>query len=199
MSCLSFSCQIFIMALFNPLLVKKLEEIFRKNPANKSFCSLAQIYYSQSDFEKAEKVCLEGLVHNPFYSQAYVILGNIYKNRGEVNRALAVLNKAREHNPENPNIYRSLAELYVKKKDMEKTLNAYKMLNLLKPEDKTARMAVRHLEKVLCKDLIQPEEKSPESISSDSSISRISSSKFHRLKKLQLLLAKVENHINKGL
>ena len=189
------------MDLFNPLLVKKLEEILKKDPSSRSFCSLAQIYFSQSEFEKAEKVCLEGLVYHPSYSQAYVILGEIYKARGDVEKAIQVLNKAKEFNPDNPNIYKSLAEIYRKQKDLEKTLNAYKMLSFLKPEDKTARISIPHLEKVLNLQLVQKGSGgSGEAVSekqTTASYENLSLKERGKLLKLKQILARVENYIKR--
>ena len=149
------------MVLYNPLLVKKLEEHLKEDPASRSFCSLAQIYCSQGELEKAEKMCLEGLVYNPTYSQAYVILAGIYRGQGHIQKAIKCLTKAKELNPDNPNIYKNLGEIYKKQKDMEKTLNAYKMVALLKPGDRTARDTVQHLEKVIGKGLTVSKQTKP--------------------------------------
>ena len=188
------------MDLFNPLLVKKLEEILKKDPSSKSFCSLAQIYCSQSEFQKAERLCLEGLVHNPSYSQGYVILGEVYKAKGELEKAIKVLNKARECNPDNPNIYKNLAEIYKKKNDLEKTLDAYKMLSFVKPEDKTARASIPHLEKVLGYQLVKKGLKGEgQNISEKkaSAYNSLSLKKKEKLLKLKRILARVENYMNR--
>ena len=188
------------MTLFNPLLVKKLEEILKKDPASKSFCSLAQIYCSQAEFEKAESLCLEGLVHNPFHSQGYVILGEVYKAQGQIEKAIKILNKAKEFNPDNPNIYKNLGEIYRKKNDMEKTLNAYKMLSLLKPEDKTANSTIQHLEKAFGKQLIKKNQAESGKQQTQSPFSKALPLKSNqKLVKLNKILARVENYIDKQL
>ncbi len=145
----SFLWHIFIMALYNPLLVKKLEEHLKKDPGSRSFCSLAQIYCAQGEWDKAEKLCLEGLAHNPSYSPAYVLLAEIYKSQDLTDKAIKYLTRAKECNPENPNIYKNLGDIYKKQNDLEKSLQAYKMLAFLKPGDKTASATVQHLEKIM--------------------------------------------------
>lgn len=185
------------MALYNPLLVKKLEEILKKDPSSKSFCSLAYIYRSKGELEKAEKLCLEGLVYNPSYSQAYVLLGEIYREQKKMKKAIKVLNKAKELNPDNPNIYKNLGEIYKKQNDMEKTLDAYKMVLFLKPGDKTAVLTVKHLEKVLGRHLTAQSQKESGEKEAKLSFSKpLSEKESQRLAKLNKILARVENYID---
>lgn len=198
-----FLCQILIMDLFNPLLIKNLEEILKKDPTSKSFCSLAQIYCSQSEFKKAEQLCLKGLTHNPSYSQGYVILGEVYKAQGDIEKAIKVLNKAKEFNPDNPNIYKNLAEIYKTKKDLEKTLDSYKMLSFLKPEDKTASAAIPHLETILGHQLVKENLREGGKAASGKTVpspyKSLSLKQRERFLKLKKILARVENHISEGL
>ena len=184
------------MALYNPLLVKRLEQILKKEPDSKSFCALAHIYRSQGELEKAEKLCLEGLIYHPSYSQAYLLLGEIYRDQKQIEKAIKFLNKAKELNPDNPNIYKNLGEIYKKQGDMEKTLNAYKMVLLLKPEDKTAILTVKHLEKIFVRDITVPEQtensKKEKKLSSSKTVSEQENQKLTKLNKI---LARIENYI----
>jgi len=181
------------MALYNPLLVKKLEEHLKEEPGSRSFCSLAQIYYSQGNLEKAEKLCLEGLIYNPFYSQAHVILAEIYKDRGHMEKAIKCLAKAKEFNPENPNIYKNLGEIYKKQNDLEKTLQAYKMVLFLKPEDQTAIFTVQHLEKVISGSADKKQVKEGKQNSSKTFLDK----KSQKLARLNKILARVEIYRDK--
>ena len=196
MSKTSFLCQIFNMALYNPLLIKKLDEHLKKDPCSKSFCSLAQIYFSSGELEKAEKLCLEGLVHHPFYSPAYVVLSGIYRRQGRIEQAIQLLTKAKELNPDNPQIYKSLGEIYKKQNDIEKTLNAYKMVMFLKPGDKTAVETVRHLEKVIDHPLTEPDLAKDSKKDAQPSSKSFSKKESQKLAKLNQILARVEIHIN---
>ncbi len=188
------------MALYNPLLVKKLENILKKDPNSKSFCALAHIYRSEGDIEKAENLCLEGINHNPSYSPAYVLLGEIYKDQGKTDKALKSFNKAKELSPDNPNIYKNLGEIYKKQNDMEKTLSHYKTALFLKPEDKTAILTVRHLEKILGQHLTEPDsttsdkKEMPEFYSQ--SQKNLSVKQIQKMAKLNKILARVENYIS---
>ena len=193
----SFLCQMLTMALFNPQLVKKLEKLIKKDPRSKSFCSLAQIYFSLGELEKAEKLCLEGLIHNPSLSQAYVLLAEISQNRGQLEKAIRFLTQAKERNPDNPNIYKNLGEIYKKQKDMEKTLNAYKMAVLLKPGDKTALSTVRHLEKIVSQSKISPAQGKRKPLADKTSEKAFFSQAFsekerEKLAKLNKILARVD-------
>ena len=182
------------MALYNPLLIKKLEAHLKKDPGSKSFCSLAQIYFSNGEREKAERLCLEGLIYNPSYAPAYVLLSGIYKSQGLMEKAIQMLNKAKELNPDNPNIYKSLGEIYKKQNHLEKTLSAYKMAAFLKPGDKTAVAAVRHLEKMTptfltTSDLAQN--------SKTKAVRPLSAKESQKLAKLNQILARVEMYSHK--
>ena len=134
---------------YNPRLIKELETLVEKDPDSKYFCSLAQIYFATGRQEQAEKLCLNGLLKHPFYSQAYIILGEIYKEREEPEKALPLFEKAREMNPDNPNIYKNLAVIYKSQNSIEKTLQAYKKWSLLSPGNEMLSQTVQHLEKVL--------------------------------------------------
>ena len=183
------------MDLYNPLLVKKLEENLKKDPGSRSFCSLVQIYYSQGELEKAEKLCLEGLVYNPSYSQAYVILAEIYRSQGHIEKAVRYLTRAKEFNPENPNIYKNLGEIYRKQNDLKKTLQAYKMMLFLKPEDKTAISTVQHLEKIVSGSADGEQKKGDK----QKFLKTLSEKENQKLAKLNKILARVEIYRDKQL
>ena len=197
LSNLGFLCQILIVALYNPLLVKKLEEHLEKDPSSKSFCSLAQIYHSKGDLEKAEKVCLEGLIYNPSYSQAYVVLGEIYRSQGKIKKAIKCFIQAKECNPDNPNIYKNLGEIYKKQNDIEKTLNAYKMMAFLKPGDKMAMSTVQHLEKMVVEQWIVPSQTEGGKKETKAFSKTLSERESQKLSKLNKILAHVEIYIDK--
>lgn len=202
------------MALYNPRLIKKLQEHIKQNPESKSFCSLAQIYFDKGEWEKAEKICLEGLVYNPSYSPAHIILGEIYKDQGKIEKAIQCFTRAKGFSPDNPNIYKNLGEIYRKQNDMEKTLKAYKMLAFLKPGDKTALSVIQHLEKVIDRgfDSVGDPDKKEEEKKKSSSLQEektkesnlpfpetLSRKEKKKLSKLNEILARVEVYINKNL
>ena len=137
------------MDMFNPLLVKKYEEILKANPQSKVFCSLAQVYRMEKNLKKAEKICLQGISHNPSYSAGYVLLAKIHRDSNKIDRALAILNQAKELGPENHQVYQLLGEIYREKREPLKTLSAFKMVLFLKPWDQTAKKTVEHLETML--------------------------------------------------
>ena len=168
---------------YNPLLIKKLKETLKKDHKSKSFFTLAHIYRSQGELEKASKLCFEGIVYHPFYAPAYVLLGEIHKEQGELEKAIHFLNRAKELNPDNPNIYNNLGQIYNKQKNIEKTLSAYKMVLFLNPKNKTALLTVKHLEVVLSG---QKPERLP---------TTEEEKKSRKLMKLQKILARVETHI----
>lgn len=186
------------MALHNSHLIKKLEEHIKKNPSSHSFCPLAQIYYENGKWDKAEQIILKGLKNSPSYAPAYILLGKVYRKQNQVEKALDHLNKAKELQPDNANIYRSLAEIYKQQNDMENTLKAYQMLVSLNPEDKTSLKNVQLIEKMMR----NPKNKSPSSNKESLKSKNVASNKTlltkerKKLVKLQQILARVENFIN---
>ena len=177
------------MALYNPLLVKRLEQELEKHPESKSFCSLAQIHFANNELKKAEQICLKGMAHNPSYSPAYILLSRIYKKKGQSTQAIQLLNQAKELNPDNPNIYKILGEIYKQQKDLKNTLKAYKMVAFLKPEDQTAQAIVQHLEKLLASPL---SEKPSQTTSKESSFRPLNRKDSQKLALLNRILARVE-------
>jgi len=173
------------MALYNPLLIKKLKEHIQKNPKSKSFCTLAQMYFSMGDLEKAEELCDQGLKHHPSFSQAYVILGQIYKSQDKLEKAIQFFNKAKALNPDNPHVYKNLVEIYKLQNNLEKTLEAYKMINALLPEDQTAVSHIQHLEKLINSSDVAKNLKPSSQVS-------LSEEKIRRLARLNQILARME-------
>ena len=198
-----------IMALYSPHLIKKLEEDMKKDPSSKSFCALAHIYHKQGDTQKAKNLCFQGLSHHPSYSQAIILLADIYYKENHLGEAVRLLNKAKELSPDNPHIYKNLAQIYKKQNQPEKTLKAYKMLAFLSPHDSTAVMSVQHLEKMLRPSLIlsdlakEPTQKEvPLTKNKNESLPgkkerKLSFKQNQRLVKLNQILARVENYIEK--
>ncbi len=135
--------------MFNPLLVEKYEEILRASPGSKVFSSLAQIYRARKQLKKAEKICLQGISHNPSYSAGYVLLAKIHRDKGDSRQALAILNQARELGPDNYQVYQLLGEIHREMRDPAGTLSAFKMVLFLRPWDQTAKKTVEHLEAML--------------------------------------------------
>ena len=176
------------MALYNPQLIKKLEQDLKTDPKSKSFCVLAQIYYRKGEIEKAKKLCSEGLKHHAFYSPAYVLLAEMYYSQNELPKAIELLNQAKELDPDNPNIYKQLAQIYKKQKQAELALKAYKMWAFLEPTNSTALLSVQHLEKILKPSLAIQEPSSAKN-------TELSLEQRERLKKLNQILARIENYI----
>ncbi|MCY4321952.1 MAG: hypothetical protein OXC37_06100 [Bdellovibrionaceae bacterium] len=192
------------MALYSPALIKKLEEDLKKNPQSQSFCSLAYIYYKQGDIEKARDICLKGSAYHPSYAPAYILLAEIHYKEDKLDTALELLNKAKELNSKNPNVYKQLAQIYKKKNEPEKTLEAYRMLVFLSPNDSTALSSFHHLEKILnpSSSLSNKDNQQKENFSKQTQSEiylknkkTISPKEERKLEKLNQILARIDNYI----
>jgi len=188
--------------------MKKYKSLLLKNPKSKVFYPLAQIYRLNNQLQEAEKICLQGLKHHPNYATGYILLAKIYRAQKQNQKAFKSLNQAKELSPDNYQIYQLLGELYREQKDIEKTLSAFKMVAFIRPWDQTAKKTIQHLENSLSRQNqwiqnsknkqaaihsaapSQQNQKTSDSLPPPSK----TSTKIHKLQRLQKLLSRVEKH-----
>ena len=186
------------MDLFNPFLIKKYENILKKNPNSKIFCPLAQIYRSRKDFERAKTLCEKGLQRNPTYSAGYLVQAQIYKDQGYQEEALNSLHQAKALSPDNTQMYQLYGEIYMEQRDIPKTLSAFKMILFIRPWDKFAQRVVEQLEGVASKEVLMKKSENQDAPKEKSEIKNSPSFilKQKKIRKLQNLMAHIEkqNH-----
>lgn len=188
------------MSFFSDKLIKNLEKELKAKPSSKCFSVLAQIHYGQGDFKKAEKLCLDGLKYHPSHIPALLLLAEIYISLEKKDQASSYLNLAQVLAPDHPKIYEKLARLYTKQNQLEKTIEAYKTLLVLMPEHPTALDMLSYLEPFekdpLATDTASGLEEPPGRVK-DKSLKQ-SGLKKQKLLKLNQMLARVENYIEKS-
>ena len=177
--------------MFSQTLVKRYQDILKADPGSTAFCPLAQVYRMRKELSRAEKLCLEGLKHNPHHQAGYIALAQTYKDRGDGKSALKYLNKAKELNPENPTIYGLLGEVYRDRGDMESSLAAFRMLLFFKPWSAFASQMVQQMENAAPgQEAANGNDISFQKNSKEEGLGR--AVKEEKLRKLQRLLARME-------
>ena len=134
------------MSFFSDGLIKKLEKELKTQASSKCFSVLAQIYYEQGDYKRAEKLCLDGLKYHPSHLSAFLLLTDIYISLDKNHQAFQYLNRAKIISPEHPKIYEKLARLYTRQNKMEESIEAYKTLLMLRPDHPVALDMLSYLE-----------------------------------------------------
>ena len=134
------------MSFFSDGLIKKLEKELKAQASSRCFSVLAQIYYEQGDYKRAEKLCLDGLKYHPSHLSAFLLLADIYMSLDKNDKASQYLNRAKIISPEHPKIYEKLARLYTRQNKMEESIEAYKTLLILRPDHPVALDMLSYLE-----------------------------------------------------
>lgn len=134
------------MTLFSDKFIKSLEKELKAQPDSKCFSVLAQVYYEQGDYKKAEQLCLDGLKYHPSHLPALLILAEVYMSLEQKDQAGLYLNRAKRIAPNQPKIYEKLARLYTKQNLLEQTIEAYKTLLVLRPDHQVALDMLSYLE-----------------------------------------------------
>ncbi len=95
---------------------------------------LANIYFSQQDYEKAIELYNEVIEIDPEFSQAYNQLGYSYRYLGDYVRAEKAFKKYIELIPDDPNPYDSYAELLLKMGEYEISIENYEKALKINPD-----------------------------------------------------------------
>ena len=172
------------MSFYSAEFIKALKKELQEHPRSRSFSTLAHVYYTEGDLEKAKSLCLEGLKYHPSSFAPYLLLADIYITQKDFDLALKALNQAQDIQPNNAKLYEKMATIYIKKGQLEQTLQAYKRLLLIQPHHQVALDYVSYLEKI-----IRPQK-----------AFSVSASNQEKMNKLNQILARVNKHIQqKGL
>ena len=180
------------MDFFSPSLVQTYQEILKATPESTAFCPLAQIYRLRKDLKLAEKTCFQGLMRNPNHWGGYVALAQIYRDKGDWMEAVKYLNRAKNIDPDNPKTYEILGEIYRDRNDIPNSLAAFKMVLFLKPWSQFAEQMVQQLESSASLKTEESHSLSQSKAEGESEDSLFQLSKERKVKKLQKLLARIE-------
>ncbi len=135
-----------------PVAFKRYVNLYREYPKSRIFAPLAHIYRRMGEWDRAFKLCEEGLKEHPDFASGHIVLALLYLDRGQTEKALASLQKATRLSPENILAHKFLARCHLKLKNLSRALNAYKRVLFLDPENSQAAQIVKKLEPLTIKD-----------------------------------------------
>ncbi|MFW6123722.1 MAG: S-layer homology domain-containing protein [Acidobacteriota bacterium] len=95
----------------------------------------AQDLRNQGDVSASEKAYLNALYYSPESIKAHSALADIYREQKKHERAIVHLETLLSYHPENTEFLKFYAEALFQEEELEKSLDAYKKLKKLTPED----------------------------------------------------------------
>ena len=132
-----------IMAAANNSSFQRALLLYKKNP--QFFAPLADLYRRAGDRDQALSLCQKGVRLYPHYAYGRIVHALVMLDLNKLDQAAMSLEKAVELSPENILAYKLLGQIYLKKRNPEKTLQAYKMVLLLDPQNQRAARVVKKL------------------------------------------------------
>ena len=109
----------------NTLTYQKLENIFASDFTSPSFIILANKYYNDRHYKKAERVCQIGLEHNPNNNIAKYILAKVYLIKNDLIKAEKLLKEVIKRDPNNFNAFLVIIDVSKMLKRSSSTINKY--------------------------------------------------------------------------
>ena len=137
-----------VMKPANTALIKKYLAIYKKNPKSRVFAILADLYRKKGEIDKALFLCKKGIKAHPQFASGHIALALILLDMNKLEMAAEALEKATDYSPENIFAYKQLGQIYLQLKEPKKTLETYKMVLFLDPENKKAANIVKKLEPI---------------------------------------------------
>lgn len=110
-------------------------ERYRADPTSRIFAPLAEGFRRAGRVDEAIQMCQFGLKHHPDFHSGRVALAKCYMEKGLYSDARAELEKVIQVTPDNLLAQKLLGNVSEKLKEYELAVRAYKMANVLAPED----------------------------------------------------------------
>lgn len=113
--------------------IEKCNRILESDPNSQIFAALADALRKRGDFERAFRVCQNGLRIHPSYGSAHVVMAKINLDRGLYDWAEAEAKKAIELEGASRAIELLLAEIYIYKGEFNSAVKLLRKLNTADP------------------------------------------------------------------
>lgn len=120
--------------------------MYQKHPKSRIFAPLAHIYRRMGLWDKAFRLCQEGLKNHPDFASGHVLLALLYLDRHQWEKAIRALRTATRLSPENLLARQTLARTWLKLKNPTEALQAFKMVLFLAPDNEEGQRMVGKLE-----------------------------------------------------
>lgn len=115
--------------------IEKCSKILESDPNSQVFAALADALRKKGEFERAFRVCQNGLRVHPSYGSAHVVMAKINLDRGLFDWAEVEAKKAIELEGANRAIELLLAEIYIYKGDFNAAVKLLRKLNNADPNN----------------------------------------------------------------
>lgn len=119
---------------------------YEKNPRSRVFAPLSEAYRKLGMYDEALKVLKKGIKFHPGYTLGYIVLANCYYDQEQYEFAYNTLLPFVSANQENIRLQKIFAQTCEKLGNFEESLNAYKILLLINPNDLETAKKIKDLE-----------------------------------------------------
>lgn len=140
------------MATYSPDVIEKYRAALKKNPQSQVFAPLADAYRELEQLDLAEKICKEGLKHNPDFAGGWVVLGKVQKDKKNLDQAISALQQATQLSGDNILAHILLGEVFLEKRDAAAAIKAFKMVLFFNPQHVKVKKILEKIESMSAKD-----------------------------------------------
>ena len=120
-------------------------KVLNKNPGSLVFASLADFFRQKQQYQRALKICHEGLNYNPSYAKGYAVLGSIYLDQARYEKSIKAFEQTLALEAKNMLAIRSLCKLYILTRNVSKLKGIYEILILHDPNDSDIQKIIQTL------------------------------------------------------
>ena len=135
--------------------IEKYQTLYEENPNSKVFAPLSEAYRKAGMVKEAFELCLRGVQLHPKFAGGHVALARLYIEKKKWVLADKHLSLAIEASPENILALALLADIQLKLRQPKKSLQTYKTLLFLNPDNPKAIAAVKKLESLTAPDFTE--------------------------------------------
>ena len=113
--------------------IEKCQKILDVDPNSQIFAALADAYRKKGDFDKAFRICQNGLKIHPSYGSAHVVMAKINLDRGLYDWAMVEAKKAADIDGKSRTIELLLSEIYIYRGEFQSAIKLLKKLQAADP------------------------------------------------------------------
>lgn len=125
---------------------RRLQEEVARDPGNRAFVSLADLYREQGRLEIARRVCIRGLERQPNNVEAHYVLGRIYRDAEDPEKAYDEWDIALRLDPMDVASRRAIAFLCLERGELDEAGRHLRKALENDPDDPRIRRALRFVE-----------------------------------------------------
>lgn len=140
------------MAGYSQEVIDKYRSALKKNPHSQVFAPLADAYRELGQLDLAEKICKEGLKHQPDFPGGWVVLGKVLKDKKNLDEAIKALQQATKLSGDNILAHILLGEIYLERREADLAIKSFKMVLFFNPNHAKVKKILEKIESLTAKD-----------------------------------------------